>query len=161
MAEACWHRGRVLSALLVRGTLDSHRHGAPCMVPNLQVTKVHIHRPCGTSSSPLLAVATSLMAGANSLYERASSALLARSYVNSAHDCWSENPHPDAPPMRTSGLACDPSTPHMNEGPDLPTAAGSVCKIRFDPICRCVALRWRMRRVGFGRIRSRFDGRPQ
>jgi hypothetical protein len=34
-----------------------------------------------------LAIATSLMAGANSRYERASSALLARSYVHSAQVC--------------------------------------------------------------------------
>ena len=68
----------------------------------------------------LLAIATSLMAGANSRYERASSALPARSYIHSAPECPSENPHPDAaaprPPMRNSGSACDPSskagTPH-------------------------------------------------
>ncbi len=34
------------------------------MAPNLEVTKVHIHWPCGPSSSPLLAMATSLMAEA-------------------------------------------------------------------------------------------------
>ena len=54
--------------------------------------------------------------------------------------------------MRTPGLACDPSTLYRNDGPDskVPTAAGSACKIRvrFGPMRRDVALRWRTRRVG-------------
>ena len=55
--------------------------------PNLRGTKVHMHRPCGRSSSPLSAMATGRMAEAHSHYERASSALLARSYAHSAHVC--------------------------------------------------------------------------
>ena len=71
------------------------------------------------------------------------------------------NPHPDAPPMRTPGLACDSSTSCRNEGPEAPRAAGSAGQIRFDPMNRCVALRRRTRRVGVGPTRSRFDSRPQ
>jgi hypothetical protein len=55
MAEARWHYGRALSALRVIGTLD----------PNLQLTKVQIHRPCGPSSSPLLAMASAFFAEAH------------------------------------------------------------------------------------------------
>ena len=55
--------------------------------PNLRVTRVHMRRPCGRSSSPLSAMATGRMAEAHSHYERASSALLARSYAHSAHVC--------------------------------------------------------------------------
>ena len=55
--------------------------------PNLRGTKVCMRRPCGRSSSPLSAMATGRMAEAHSHYERASSALLARSYAHSAHVC--------------------------------------------------------------------------
>ena len=68
------------------------------------------------------------------------------------------NPHPDAPPMRTPGLACDSSTSCRSEGPEAPRAAGSACQIRFDPMNRCVALRRRTRRVGVGPTRSRSAG---
>jgi hypothetical protein len=88
--------------------------------------------------------------------------LLARSYVTCL-TCmpYRRNPHPDAPPMRTPGLACDSSTSCRSEGPEAPRAAGSACQIRFDPMNRCVALRRRTRRVGVGPTRSRFDSRPQ
>ena len=36
---------------------------------NLKVAKVHIYRPCGSSSSPVLAMATGLMAEAHRHYE--------------------------------------------------------------------------------------------
>ena len=51
--------GRSPVRSLVRGTLDR----------NLKVTKVHIYRPCGSSSSPVLAMATGLMAEAHRHYE--------------------------------------------------------------------------------------------
>ena len=55
-----WHAvGRSPVRSLVRGTLDR----------NLKVTKVHIYRPCGSSSSPVLAMATGLMAEAHRHYE--------------------------------------------------------------------------------------------
>ena len=104
------------------------------------------HRPYGRSSS---ALRMSLIA------------LLAKSYVRCVQDCGSENPHPDAPPMRTPGLACDPSTPYRNEGPEAPRPASSACKFRFDPMNRCVALRRPTRRVVVGPTRWRIDGRPQ
>ena len=75
---------RALSALPPRGKLDAHLRW-----PNLRGTKVHMHRPCGRSSSPLSAMATGRMAEAHSHYERASSVLLARSYAH--HD--SESVH--------------------------------------------------------------------
>ena len=55
--------------------------------PNRRVTKVFMRRPCGRSSSPLSAMATGRMAEARSHHERASSALLARSYAHSVHVC--------------------------------------------------------------------------
>ena len=66
---------------------ERHARRPSARWPNLRGTKVHMRRPCGRSSSPLSAMATGRMAEAHSHYERASSALLARSYAHSVHVC--------------------------------------------------------------------------
>ena len=84
LTEAHSHACRALSALLTRGALDAR---PSVRWPNLRVTRVHMRRPCGRSSSPLSAMAAGRTAEARSHYERASSALLARSYAHSVHVC--------------------------------------------------------------------------